>query len=111
MVFAKVAKAETIQVALMGWIAEGAEIGVVRRLDAQSASVAQQPVKLLHCAHDIAQMFDYVNRGNAVERLVGKGIRKTVEVGQNIGAAGGIAIEPNGAGLLANPAADVEDFH
>jgi len=33
-----------------------------------------------------------------------------VEVGENVGAAVGIPVEPDGSGLLVNPAADVEDL-
>ena len=56
-------------------------------------------------------MLDHVDGGETVERTVGEWVRKTIEIGQNIGAAGGIPVESNRPWLLVNPAADVEDHH
>jgi hypothetical protein len=53
-------------------------------------------------------MFDNVDRCEAVEGAVGERIREAVKVGQNVGAAGGIPVQPYGSGLFVNPAADVE---
>ena len=47
----------------------------------------------------------------AVEGTVGERIGEAVEIGQDVGAAGGIAVDSDGAGLLVNPAADVEHPH
>src|ERR1039457_2282 len=111
MVFAEVAKTEAVQVALVGGVAERAEIGVVRRLDAHRAARAHQPVKLLHGAHHVVDVFDDMDGRQPVERAVGERVRKTVQVRQDVGAAGGVAVDTDGAGLLVKAAADVEDSH
>src|SRR6185369_14837648 len=108
---AEVAEAETIQVALVRRVAKGAEIGVVRRLQAHGAARPHQAVELLHGAYDIVHVLDHVDRGQAVERAVGKRVGEAVEVHQYVGAAGGIAVDADGAGLLVNPAADIERPH
>src|SRR5579872_6709682 len=111
MVLAEVAEAETVEMALVGGVAKGAEIGVVRSLDTHRPARAHQSVKLLHSANHVVYVFDDVDGCEAVERPVREGIREAVEVCQNIGAAGGIPIDSNGTGLLVNPAANVEHFH
>src|SRR3954451_9675832 len=68
-------------------------------------------MKLLHGADHVIHMFDDVNRRETVERTIGEGIRKAVEIGEDVGAAVGIPVEPDGSGLLVDPAADVENLH
>ena len=46
---------------------------------------------------------------SAVEGAVGERIGEAVQVGEHVGAAGGIAVDADGAGLLVDAAADVED--
>ena len=70
---------------------------------------AHQAVKLLHGGHDVGHMLDHVDGQQAVEGVVAKGIGQAVEVAEDIGAAGGIAIDADGARLLMNAAADIED--
>src|ERR1039458_1059937 len=111
MVLAEVAKAEAVQVALVGGVAERAEMVVVRRLDAHRAARAHQAVKLLHGAHHVVDVLDYVDGRQPVERAVGERVRKTVQVRQDVGAAGGIPVDTDGAGLLVNAAADVESLY
>ena len=65
-------------------------------------------VKLLHGADHVGDVLDDVNGQHAVERVVGERVGEAVEVAQDVGAAGGIAVDPDGAGMLADPAADVE---
>ncbi len=93
----------------MGGVAEGAEIGVVRGLEAHGAAGAHQAVELLHGADHVVHVLDDVDGGEAVEGAVGEGVGETVEVGEHVGAAGGIAVDADGAGLFVDPAADVED--
>src|SRR5579883_3243645 len=83
----------------------------MRSFDAYRAPAPHQAVKLLHGAHHIVQVLDYMDRRQAVERAVGKRVRVPVEVREDVGAAGGIAIDSDGTGLLVNPAADVEYPH
>ncbi len=56
-------------------------------------------------------VFDHVDGGEAVEGTVGERVGKAVEIDQDVGAAGGIAVDSDGTGLLMNPAADVEGLH
>jgi len=50
-----------------------------------------------------------VDRGQSIKRTIGERIRESVEIGQDVGAAGGIPVQPDRSGLLVNPAADVQD--
>src|SRR5690242_9917060 len=93
----------------MGRIAEGAEVGVMGGFDPHRAPAADQAMKLLHSADDSVHVLKNMNRGKAVEGAVGERVRKTIEIHQNVGAAGGIPVDSKGAGLLVNPAADVEN--
>src|SRR5450755_1499564 len=110
-IVAEVAEAETVQVVLVGGIAEGAEIGVMRRLQAHGAARAHQAVELLHGADHVAHVLDGVDGRQPVERTVGERVGKAVEVRQHVGTAGGIAVDSDGAGLLVNPAAHVQRPH
>src|ERR1035437_1072700 len=111
MVLAEVAKTEAVQVALVGGIAARAEIGVVRRLDAHRAARAHQAVKLLRGAHHVGDVLDHVDGRQPVERAVGERVGEPVQVRQDVGAAGGIPVDTDGARLLVNAAADVESLH
>jgi hypothetical protein len=53
-------------------------------------------------------MFDRVDGQQAVEGVIPKGVRQAVEIAENVGAAGRIPVDPDGSGLLVNPAADVQ---
>src|ERR1017187_1170404 len=109
MIFAKVAEAEAVQMALVRWVAKRAEVRVMRGFDAHLAARAHQAVKLLHGADDVVDVLDYVNAGQAVEGVGSERVGKAVQIGQHVGVAGGIAVEPDGSSLLMNPAADIED--
>ena len=106
-VFPEVPKREAVEVAAMRRIAKRAEVRVVRSLNPDSAPGSNQPVKLLHGADYVVYVLDHMDRGQPVERTVGERVGKAIEVGQDVGAAVGIPVEPNGSGLLVNPAADV----
>src|SRR5262245_19965171 len=109
MILAEIAKAETVEVVFMSWIAEGAEVRIVRRLDPHRAPAAHQPVKFLHAADHVVDVLDHMDRRQPVERTVGEGVRKAVQVRQDIGAARGIPVQPDRSGLFMNPAADVKN--
>src|SRR4051794_28576997 len=93
---------------LMGRVAEGAEVSVMRRLEADGAAGAHEAMELFHGADHVVHMFNDVDGGEAIEGTVGEGVRKPVELDEHVGAAGGIPVYSNGTGLLVNPAADVE---
>src|SRR5689334_12060268 len=109
MLLAEIAKAEAIEVMAMSGVAEGAEIGVVRRFDANRAAGADQAMKLLHRPDHVIDVFDDVDGGEAVEGAVGERVGEAIEIGEDVGAAGRIAVEADGAGLFMNAAADIED--
>src|SRR5262249_8488809 len=109
--FSEISEAETVQMALVGRVAKGTEVSIVGSFDAHRTAGPHQAVKLLHGANYIFNVLDDMYRSEAIEGAIGERIRKTVEVGQNIGAAGGIPVDSDGTGLLVNPAADVENSH
>ena len=94
--------------AAVGGIAEGAEIGVVRSFDAHRAARPHKAVELLHGGDDIRHVFDHVDGQQAVEAIVSKRVRKAVQIAKDVGAARGVPVDPDGSGLLVNPAADVQ---
>src|SRR5258708_7908365 len=89
-VLAEVTEAEAVQVALVGGVAEGAEIRVVRGFDPDDAARAHQAMELLHGANHVVHMLDYVNGRQPVERTIGKRVRESIQIGQHVRAAGGI---------------------
>jgi hypothetical protein len=106
---AKVSKTKRVEVPFVGWIAERAEIGIVRSDDHDRPAGSNQAVELLHCFHDVRDMLDHMDRAQFVERLVAKGVRKQVEIGNYVGARAGVAVESDGTGILVDSTADVED--
>src|SRR5437016_4423344 len=97
--------------ALMRGVAEGAEVGVMRSYQVNGAAGAHQAVEFLHGANHVVEMFNHMDGGEPVKATVGERIGKAVEIGQNIRAAGGVAIKADGAGLLVNAAAHIEQLH
>ncbi len=108
MVFAEGAERKTVEVLFVRRVAERAVIGVVRRFDADAAAGLHQPVEFLHGPDDIAQMLDYVDRTQAVEGAVGERIGEPVEIADDVGRAGRVDVDTNGALVLANAAADIQ---
>src|SRR5229473_7817532 len=89
-------------------VAEGAEIGIVRRLYPDAAPRANQPVKLLHGPDHIREVLDDVNRTQLSERVIRERIGDMVEVAQHIGMAVRIPVDADCARRLVDPATDVE---
>src|SRR5882724_13032624 len=106
-VLAEVAEAEGVEVPFVSWITEGAEIGIVRGHYGDCPSRAYEAVELLHGFHDVADVFDHMDGAQFVERLVAEGVGEQVEVGDDVGAGTGIAVESDGAGVFVDPTADV----
>ena len=111
MILAEVAEGEAIQVPAVGGVAERTEIGVMRSDNHHAAARTAETVKLLHGADDIGYVFNDVDRANLVERAVPKRVREPVQVTKDIGAGGGIPVDPEGTGILVDPAANVENAH
>src|ERR1700733_13516592 len=95
----------------MGRVAERAEVRIMRRFDPHRSSSPHQPVKLLHRADYVVQMLDHVDRRHPVERSIREWVGETIQIGQDVGLAGGIAVKSDRTGLLPYPAADVEYPH
>ena len=95
----------------MGGIAEGTEIGVVRRDDVDGAAWAHQAMEFLNRADDVGYVLDHVYGPQLIERIVAERVREMVEVADDVGVRPGVAIDANRAGVLIDPAADVEDAH
>ena len=110
-VFAEVAEAEAGEVAFVGGVAEAAEVGVVRRFDAHRAAGREQAVELLHGAHDVGDVLDYVHGADLVEAFVAQRPREVIEIGHDVGARGRITIDADRAGILVYAAAGVENAH
>ena len=81
----------------MGGIAEGAEVGVMRRDDEHFAAGAQQAVEFLHGPDHVGDVLDHMNGLQLIEGRVAEGIGKTVEVAEDIGAGGGVAVDADGS--------------
>jgi len=105
----EIAKTEAIEVVFVRRIAEGAEIGVVRRLNPDRAAGPNQTVELLHGRDDVVQVLDDVDGGKAVEAGIGEGVRTVVEIDERVGTAVGIAVDADCSRLLVETAADVKD--
>jgi hypothetical protein len=68
----------------------------------------QKPVDFFHHANDVADMLNHMNDANFPERVVAKRVRKTVEIGDNIGAGASVAVKADRAWKFIDAAADVE---
>ena len=108
MIGAEIAKREAVEMPAMRGIAKRAEIRVVRSYDQESARCGRHPVKFLHRANDVGQMFDDMHYTNVVESVVAKRIRKAIKVADDVGTAGKVAIDANGPRVFVDTAPDVE---
>src|SRR5712691_8208054 len=92
----------------MRGVAEAAEVGVVRGLDAHRAAGARQAVELLHGSDYVVHMLDHMDRKHAVEAVIAEWIRGAIQIAQHVGAARRVAVDADGAGPLIDAAADVQ---
>src|SRR4051794_12913384 len=93
---------------LVGRVAEGAEIGIVRRFDPYTPPQPDEAVKLFHRANDVGEVLDHMNSTQAVEGTIGERVGKTVQIADEVGGAGGVDVNADGVRKLADAAADVE---
>ena len=105
---AEVAEREAVEVPAMGGVAEGAEVGVVRRYQEDAPGWADDAMEFLHGANDIGHVLDDMDGAQGVEGVIAERIRKTVEVAEDIGAAAWVAIDSDGAGMFMDAAPDVQ---
>ena len=110
-VCAEVAKRETVQVVLVGGIAERTVVGVVRGLDSDAAAGYDEAVKFFHGADYVGHVLDDVNGAQAPEGAVGEGIREAVEIAEDVGGAGRVEIDSDGTGKLPNATTNVKRSH
>jgi hypothetical protein len=66
-------------------------------------------VELLHGADDILNVLNDMDGPDLPERAVAERVREAVEIGEDIGAAGRIPVDTDGARKLVDAAPDVED--
>src|SRR5579862_2258199 len=93
----------------MRGIAERAEVGVMRRGNEQPAAASEHAMELLHGADHVRHVLDHMNSVQLGEGTVAKRVRKTVEIAKHVGACIRIAIHADGARVLVDAAADVEN--
>ena len=110
MFVSEVFEREAVEVVLVGGVAERTVIGVVGGFDANEATWFYEAVELLHRTDHVCQMLDDVDRPQLVERAVRQGVREPVQIANNVGCARRINVDADGAWILANSAADVENF-
>ena len=91
----------------MGGVAERTEVGIVRRDEKYSAPGHQQAMEFLHCADDVGDVLDDVHGPQRCKGVVAERIREAVKIAQDVRAAGGVAIDADGARMLLDAAANV----
>ena len=111
MVFAEVAKREAVEVMFVGGVSERAVVGVMGGLDPDTASWAHQPMEFLHGADHVGNVLDDVDSLQGVKRGIAKRVGKTVEVAEDIGAGGRVAVYADRPGKFVDAATDVEYPH
>jgi APA family basic amino acid/polyamine antiporter len=81
------------------------------RNDEDSSGRACQAVEFFNGPDYVGQMLDDMDSAYGVEGIIAEGIGEAIEVTQQIGAAGDIAVDADGAGIFIHAAADVENTH
>src|SRR5437764_836806 len=84
MIFAEVPEREAVQVPFVRWVAERAEIGVMRSHDEDAAAGLEEAVKFFDRAHYVGHMFDHVNSPDLAKGRVFEREREVVEIGNHI---------------------------
>src|SRR5579884_3683485 len=93
---------------LVGRVAEGAVVSVMRRFNAHPPARPHQPVKLLHRAHHVRYMLDHMNGAQRVKRSIGERIRKTIEIADHVRRRIAVHVNPDRPRIFVDPAADVK---
>src|SRR5947209_7837754 len=93
----------------MSGIAEGAEIGVMRSNDEDSASLRGYAVELFHGAHHVGDVLDDMHGANGGKGGAPERIGETVQIADDVGAGGRIPIDADRTGIFIDTAADVQN--
>ncbi len=93
----------------MGWIAEGTEIGIVRRDDDGFATGREQTVKFLHGLNDVADMLDHVRGSDFAKRTVAEWKGIVIEIRNHVGPGVRVSVQADGSGVLVNAATNVKN--
>ena len=93
----------------MRWVAEGAEIGVMRRDDNGVAAWCKQPVKFFNRAYDVSDVLDHMDGSDLAKRAISEGKRKMVEIGYYIRSGARVAVHADSSRMFVNSAADIEN--
>lgn len=109
MILAEVAEREAVQVPAVRRIAEGAEVGVMRRDDVRRAARPQQAMKLFHRRDHVSHMLDHMHGAYLVENAIPQRIWMPIEIADHIRCSTGDAVKSDGAGIFVYPTADIED--
>ncbi len=109
MVFPEIAKAEAIQVVFMSGVAEGTVVGIVRRLDMDASTRADQPVKFFHRFDDIGYMFNDMDCPQAIEAVSFERVREPVKIRQYVRTAGRVVVQSYCPRIFIDSAANVKD--
>lgn len=110
-ILAEIAEGKTVEVPAVRGVAEGTEIRVVRRGEEDAATGLEETMEFLHRFDYVGDVFDDVDGTDFVECAVAEGVGETVEVAEDVGFAGGVAIDADGAWKFVAAAADIENFH
>ncbi len=84
----------------MGGVAVGTEIRVVRRDDDGAAGGRKKAVELADGANHVGDVLDDVSRAYLAERVAAEGVRKVVEIGNDVRAGMGIPVHTDRAAIL-----------
>jgi hypothetical protein len=110
MVLTEIAERKAIQVPAVGGIAKRAEVGVMGRNNNDPAARDEQPVEFFDSSDHISYVFDHVRGANLAEGAVAERKWEMIQVRDDVGSGMRAAIQAYGAGVLVEPAADIENW-
>lgn len=109
MILTEIAERKAIQVPAVGGIAKGAEIGVVRGNDNDSAAGYEQAMELFYRADHVGYVFDDVGGADLAEGVVAEWKWEMIQVCDHVRPGMRTTIQADSAGVLVEPAADIEN--
>src|ERR1700689_4722984 len=80
----EIAQREAVEVPTVSGVAEGAEVGVVRRDNQNFAAVANHTMELLHGTDHVGDVLDNGDGLERVETGIAERIGEMIQVGQNV---------------------------
>jgi hypothetical protein len=106
----EIAERKAIQVPAMGGIAKGAEISVMWRNDDDPTARCEYAMELFYSADHISYVFDDVDGADLAEGAVAERKWEMIQVRDDVGPGMWASIQAYGAGVLVEPAADIENW-